>query len=396
MSPVGTERPIRTAVVVAVGTELTLGETLDTNSGFLAGQLSGLGITVRSLQALPDDQGFLERVLAEALADADLVVTTGGLGPTPDDLTREAIAAVRSETPAVDPDLESWLRDLFERRGQRMSDLNRKQAWLIPSATALSNRHGTAPGWWVELPDGRLLVALPGPPREMAPMWQGEVLPRLRRRDLGVDRWSRTLRLTGIGESAVADLVGERILRAANPAVATYARADAVDVRIAAVAEGRQGAAELGSRMSDELEERLGEYLFAHDAEGWPEALARRLDGRTLALVEMGTGGRLTALLGEAAWLVLAELLSADAQAARAHRDLGRYAERVRDLAPADVGLAVRARERGDDTAVTVAIALDGSTHRETRMAFLTGTQGRQRAALAACAALWRRLDPRP
>jgi nicotinamide-nucleotide amidase len=392
MSSAG-QRPVHSAVIVAVGSELTQGETHDTNSGDLARQLSRLGVVVDRLMALPDDQPAVEAALVEALARADLVLTTGGLGPTPDDLTREAIAAVLGERPSVDPQLEAWLRDLFERRGQRMSEMNRKQAWLIPSASALANEQGTAPGWWVERPDGGLLVALPGPPREMHPMWRREVLPRLERRGLGGDRWSRTLRLTGIGESAAAELIGEAILRASQPSVATYARSDSVDVRISAVAANGEQAAVIGERCSAQLEERLREHVFARDDEGWPEALGRRLAGRSLGVVEIGTGGRLIALLGTAPWLTFAEALGPGTPQARAHRDLGRFAERVREAGPADIGLAVRARERAGDTAVTIAVASEEGTHRETRLAFLGGFAGQHRAALAACAALWKRLE---
>ena len=163
------ERRLTTAVLLAVGTELTVGETRDTNGGDLASELTALGVEVLRLVALPDGLEAVAGAISDALAAADLVVTTGGLGPTPDDLTREAIAAACGEAPTVDPGLEAWLRDLFTRRGLAMPPSNLKQAWLIPSATALPNPDGTAPGWWVDRPDGRVVVALPGPPREMTP-----------------------------------------------------------------------------------------------------------------------------------------------------------------------------------------------------------------------------------
>ena len=238
MDPSGdrAERRLERAEILAIGTELTSGETRDTNAGELARALTGAGVEIVRLTVLPDRRDTVEEALRAALRGVDLVVTTGGLGPTPDDLTREAVAAVWGETPAVDPDLEAWLRGLWQRRGLPFPTSNLKQAWLIPSARALANPNGTAPGWWVDAPDGRVVVLLPGPPREMRPMWRDEALPRLRARGLGGDRAVRTLRLTGIGESLVADRLGEAILRAENPEVATYARADAVDVRLAAAA----------------------------------------------------------------------------------------------------------------------------------------------------------------
>jgi nicotinamide-nucleotide amidase len=386
-------RPIRSAAILSVGTEITSGETQDTNAGELAAELTGLGVDVLWLAALPDELSALAAGFSEALEEADLVVSTGGLGPTPDDLTREALSSVCAETPAVDAGLEADLRVLFERRGLSMAEMNRKQAWLIPSATALPNPNGTAPGWWVERADGRVVAALPGPPREMRPMWRDEVLPRLRTRGAGVDRWARTLRLTGIGESAAAELIGEALLRSANPSVATYARAASVDVRISARpdSDGRSARA-IAEPVAVELESRLRAHVFAHDDETWLDALGARLAGRTLATVEVGTGGHLAALLGDAPWLVFAELLGSRSPHAAMHRTPAPLAKRVREIAPADVGLAVVAREWRGDTAVSIAIANGDQITRERRVAFLGGDLGRRRAVLVACAALWSRL----
>jgi nicotinamide-nucleotide amidase len=386
-------RRLQSAQVLAIGTELTLGETRDTNSGDLAGELSALGVRVLGLAALPDDLATVTLAFERALESADLIVSTGGLGPTPDDLTREAIAEACGETPEVDPALVAWLEDLFARRGHRMADRNRKQAWLIPGARPIPNPNGTAPGWWVDRPDGQVIVAVPGPPRALEPMWRETVLSWLGERGLGSDRWSRTLHLTGIGESALADLIGDEILRATNPAVATYARADSVDVRVSAIANLDGPSAErLGKAVLTTLEERLAAHLFARDAEGWIEALGARLGERTVAFVESGTGGTLAALIGAAPWVTFGELLAPGSLLDQAHRDVRPLAPAVRRAGSATVGLAVRARERRGDTAVSIAIALgDRVTHR-TRAAFLAGPQGRHRAALAACAALWEEL----
>ncbi|HET9344638.1 MAG TPA: molybdopterin-binding protein [Candidatus Limnocylindrales bacterium] len=397
-------RPLLTAELLSIGSELTVGETRDTNAGELARSLTAMGVAVRRIQALPDDLATVREAFADGLERADLVVSTGGLGPTPDDLTREAIAEVVGETPAVDPALEAWLRGLWARRGMDMPAMNLKQAWRIPSAEALPNGNGTAPAWWVERPDGRVIAALPGPPREMRPIWEADVLPRLRDRGAGADVASRTLRLAGIGESAVADLLGEELLRASNPVVATYARAEAVDVRISARSDG---AAALVDATTGRVRGLLEKYVWAEGATTWSEAIGEALAERgwTCSIVEVGTGGSLAALLGDVPWLRLAETLAADAPAATHHPDaegpptagsapstpsagstdgLETLAGNGREVGGSDVGVGVRVRARGDDTAVTVVVVLPERTHRERRLAFLGGAQGRLRAALVA------------
>lgn len=387
------DRRIEFAAILSVGAELLLGETRDTNSGDLARDLTARGVDVVRATALPDRLDAVSDAFDRELSSVDLVVSTGGLGPTPDDLTREAIARVCGARPHVDPELERWLRGLFERRGLPFVDANLKQAWLIDSATSLPNANGTAPGWWVDRPDGRVIVALPGPPREMWPIWRDTVVPRLEARGVGADRAAETLRLTGIGESLLVDLIGEDVLRVRNPEVATYARADAVDVRISATGSGGRSAREMVDEATEALMPRLERFVFARGDEGWPDALGRRLDGRTLAFVEIGTGGQLGALLGSAPWLVFGELLAPKSALAKAHAGARPYAERVREVAGSDIGLAVRARERRGDTAVTIAVALGpGAVPQVTRTAFLGGEMGRRRAALLACAELWARL----
>lgn len=393
-------RRLLTAEILAVGTEITAGETRDTNSAEIARWLTDEGVTVVRMTALPDRFDQVRAGFAAALERADLVVSTGGLGPTPDDLTREAIAACWGERPAVDPALERWLRGLWARRGVPFPEMNVKQAWLIPSATALTNDHGTAPGWWVDRPDGRIAVALPGPPREMRPMWSERVVGRLRERGLGRATVVRTYRLAGIGESQVADMLGEELLRIPNPEVATYARADAVDVRISAVAEedddGRPGRS--AEELVDETEARvlaeLGPYVWGRGTETWADAIGRRLGhlGWTLATSETNTGGTLVTLLGAARWLRLAESIALDVDAATDETALRASARSVRERGRSDVGLAVVVGAAGRDTAVHVAVAGPGGVHVEEHLAFLGGQQGRSRAALLAAAVLLARL----
>jgi nicotinamide-nucleotide amidase len=381
-------------VLLAVGTELTTGSTRDTNSGDLAKELTDNGVRVMRTIALPDDLGLVTAEFTRALVDADLVVSTGGLGPTPDDLTREAIAATFGLEPFVDPETEAWLRGLFERRGMEMPDANRKQAWLIEGATFLTNKRGSAPGWLVDRPDGKVIVALPGPPKEMWPMWRDEALPGLKEHGLGVARIARTLRLSGIGESAIVDVLGEEVLRQPFPMVATYARADAVDLVVSAESDDQPAAQAAVDETIDRLRALVGQFVFAEGDESWADALAKRLNGRSLAVVEIGSGGQLQALVGNADYLAFGELVRSPADVTRAATQLAEYAERVRELAGVDVGMALYSRETKGDTHVRVAIATGDGTYEEQRIAFLGGDEGRRRAALAACSVLWGWLDP--
>jgi nicotinamide-nucleotide amidase len=390
-------RTIVTAEILAIGTELTVGETRDTNTGDLARELTDRGVAVGRIVALPDDLPSVRDAFLEALSRADLVLSTGGLGPTPDDLTREAIAAALGETPAVDPALEAWLRDLFDRRGLAFPETNRKQAWLIPSVTAVPNERGTAPGWWVDRADGRVIVALPGPPREMRPMWDGWVAPRLAERGLGRPMAVTTLRTTGLGESLLADRLGSLLDLDANPTVATYARTDAVDVRISASADDVERATDLVRATEARILDAVGEHVWARGATTWPEALADALERRgwRLGVVEVGLRGSLIGLLGDGLGerLPFAEALLAKPDGHDGHpADLPHLAARVRELGACEVGLAVEAITRGGDLAASVAIVDPDGGHRERRIVFLDGPLGRSRVAVAAAAILLTRL----
>ena len=401
-------RHLLTAEILSIGTELTVGDTRDTNAGELARGLTSLGVRVARLTALPDDLDVVTEAFKGGVARADLVVSTGGLGPTPDDLTREAIAAAVGEAPAVDADLEAWLRELWSRRGMPFPELNLKQAWLIPSARPLPNPFGTAPGWLVSLDSGSVIVALPGPPREMRPMWADHALPVLRGRGLGTEVTARTYRLTGIGESQVAERLGEALLRATNPIVATYARVEAVDVRISAIAEPPRTADELVDDAATTVLDLIGGHVWAMGETTWSEAIGTRLGelGWTLSVVEIGTGGSIGQLLGDAAWFRFDETISLDAPTAHAHGELAagtddaddddllRFARRARELGGSEVGVAVRARERTGDTAVSIAISTPAAEASDRRIVFLTGPLGRSRSALAAAAFLLESLPP--
>jgi len=236
----------------------------------------------------------------------------------------------------------------------------------------------------------------------MHPMWTDEVLPRLAARGAGRAVASRTLRLAGIGESQVADLIGEPMLRATDPIVATYARADAVDVRISSRAGPTDGttAGEIVDTTAARIAELLAGHVWAEGSTGWPEAIAEALgEGGSLAVVEVATGGSLAALMGDREWLTFAECLGSRTATARDHTTpdaLEHLARRGRELGESSHGVAVRARPRGADTAVSTVVVGPDWVHRERRVVFLGGANGRTRAALASAHVLLSALRAHP
>jgi nicotinamide-nucleotide amidase len=284
------------AEILSVGTELLLGQITDTNATYLAQQLSMLGIDLFFVSQVGDNLDRLSETLRRARERSDLVVMTGGLGPTEDDLSREAIAAVLGEQPHVDPTLESELRAFFASRGIAMPARNLKQAWVMPSVTILPNPVGTAPGWWAER-DGKIIVAMPGVPHEMMRMWENEVVPHLRPRT-GAIIHTRTLRVAGLGESTVEERL-DPVLHGTNPTVATYAKRDAVDVRLTAKAPTLAEARALVEALETRVRELLGLHIFGVDADTPQSVLLGLLTARhlTVATMESCTGGLLASLI---------------------------------------------------------------------------------------------------
>ena len=294
---------VRSAELLAVGTELLLGEIVDTNSAWLAQQLADRSVDVYWSQRVGDNRARIAEAVRQAVARSDLVVVCGGLGPTDDDVTREALADVAGELPRVDAALEADLRARFARFSRSMPERNLKQAWLIPSAESLPNPVGTAPGWLLRLPRpgdaDAVVVALPGPPAEMRPMWLDHVRPRLA---FPTARFvATTFKTFGIGESHVAELLTAWTQRA-NPSVATYAKRDGVHVRVAAKAEDDASARALLAPVAAAVAEALGDRVWGTDGDELAEralaAVAAR--GGGLALVDLATGGRLASLLSDA------------------------------------------------------------------------------------------------
>jgi nicotinamide-nucleotide amidase len=289
------------AWAVSIGSELLSGQITDTNATFLAQECAAAGIDFVRVTQVGDDLPALVATLRLALSEADIVICTGGVGPTDDDLTREAIAEVAGETPVTDPALLRELRSFFANRGQEMPERNAKQAWVIPSSRSLANPIGTAPGWFVTIDRDAVtgtIIAMPGVPREMYRMWREQALPALQEQTGTHAIRSVTLKTLGIGESAAEDRIHGLVLRA-RPVVATYAKDDGVHVRITATADSADEAERLVEGGIRDVEAELGEYIWGRDGDTLPRVLLRALEraDSTLAVVEAGSGGALSGLL---------------------------------------------------------------------------------------------------
>jgi len=285
------------AEVICTGTELLCGEIVDTNSPYLAEQLRLLGIDLFQITLVGDDPERLHAVLQRSLERVDLVIAVGGLGPTEDDITREAIAQAIGEKMCVDPDLEEWIRGVFKRLGREMPAENIKQAMLIPSAHPIPNPRGTAPGWWVKK-GGKTLLALPGPPRELQRMWEKEVLPEFRSHLPGEVIFSRTIKTWGLSESRVDELVSP-LFSSPNPTLGIYAKPDGIWVRIIARAAAKETAKEIIRSVEAEISSILKDYIWGFDTDSLEGIVMVLLEEKKLSLatVEVGFGGLLASFL---------------------------------------------------------------------------------------------------
>ena len=284
------------AEILSCGTELLLGHITDTNATYLSQSLATLGIDLYFVSQVGDNLGRIVETLQRALQRSELIIMTGGLGPTEDDLARESISTLLGETMQIDPDLEADLRARFANLNVQMPERNLKQATLIPSARVLLNPIGSAPGWWVEK-DGRIIVAMPGVPREMYRMWEQEVVPRLAPYT-GGSIFTRILRVSGLGESAVEERLGS-LIHSDNPTLATYAKTDAVDVRITAKATTREEAERQVTEMEQRVRQRLGHHIFGVDKETLAGVVGSLLQShkQTLGVMESLTGGLLSSTI---------------------------------------------------------------------------------------------------
>ncbi len=279
-----------TCELVFVGTELLLGDILNTNAQYLSKQLAAIGVNVLHQTVVGDNPDRLRRVLETAFSRADLVLTTGGLGPTKDDLTKEVCAAFFGKPLVLHDESLQRMKAYFSEKGVEMPQTNEKQAWMPAGCVIFENRNGTAPGCAMEQ-NGKRLVLLPGPPREMKAMYETGVLPYLRPLTNAVI-FSREIRTFGIGESAMAQKVSD-LLDSENPTVAPYAKEGEAMLRVTAKAATKEAAEQLLQPVIDEILSRLGGVVYGVDVPNLETAVVSLLKEKkmTVATAESCTAG---------------------------------------------------------------------------------------------------------
>lgn len=282
------------AEIIAIGSELLLGQIVDTNTSYIAKRLAENGIELVQIATVGDDLQRMKEVIKEAINRSQIVITTGGIGPTEDDLTREAVAEVFQRPLTFQPHLMEQIEELFKRRGFRMVESNRKQAYIPEGSIPIENPKGTAPGFIVETSNGAI-ISIPGVPLEMEYLMDNRVIPYLRKRfDIRhqVIRY-RVLRACGLGESAIGLQIKDLMKESRNPSVGTLASIGDIRIRITAKADSPEEASNLIQKMEKEIRNRLGILIYGVDNETLHGNIVKELErlNLTLSVVETFTGG---------------------------------------------------------------------------------------------------------
>lgn len=408
-----------TAEIIAIGSELLTPERTDTNSLWLTEQLNQIGIEVKLKTIVGDDDARLEEAIKDALRRSRVIITTGGLGPTEDDITRKIAGRAMARRLQLDERVLADIRAKFMRWGRAMPEINARQAMIIEGAEVLDNPNGSAPGMYVEH-EGRSVVLLPGPPREMKPMFESLVKPRIAAKAGDVRVVRRMLRVSGLGESAVDEKIAPVYRQYTNPQTTILFNRSEIEIHLTAQAKTEQEAELLLDGLAGQIEERLGDAIFAFRGERMEEVVGLRLavGGFTLATAESCTGGlvaeRLTEVPGSSVYFregvvaysneakvrllgvpsdLIAEYGAVSAPVAEA------MADGVRLRADADFGISVTGIAGPDggteDKPVgLVYIALSDDAHTEHRKLLLPGDRQliRWRASQAALDLMRRRL----
>jgi nicotinamide-nucleotide amidase len=372
------------AEIISIGTEILRGEITDTNASWLASQLPLLGVQLHWVTQVGDHPVRLAEAFRRSWDRSDLILATGGLGPTADDLTRESIAEMFEEELQVDPVLEAGLRDLFAKFGRDMPSHNIKQATLIPSAQTVPNPMGTAPGWWIEK-GGRVIVAMPGPPREMKLMWEEQVFPRLMKWCTGEIIVCRTLKIIGVSEAGVDEMVSKS-LPSPPVEIGIYAKQDGIQLRLVAKDSRKENAEEKIREAETSLRKTMGEHLWGVDDDTLVGIIGKLLleRGQSLATMESYTGGLLAASFSGVAessryykgGFVIgseeaeaAHAIHSDGQPLNREKDALLMADTARERLEADIGIGISGSGGSQEQATVVAIAVGNGVRKRAREA---------------------------
>lgn len=282
-----------TAELIAVGTELLLGEILNTDSQFLAQQLSQLGINLFYQTVVGDNKERLCDTIKTALSRSDIIITSGGLGPTNDDITKEMLAEAMGVSLELDDESLCDIKSYFAYMNRTMPDSNIKQAYMPQGCIVLKNNNGTAPGGIIEK-DGKIAIFLPGPPNELVPMYNESVLPYLYKKSDSV-LFSKTLKIIGMGESSVEEMLFDFMKNSTNPTVAPYAKANEVTLRITAKAKDKEEAKGLIGPAEEYIRKTLGECVYGADDDTIYSVVCDMLNKKNMkvSFAESCTGGLL-------------------------------------------------------------------------------------------------------
>jgi len=280
-----------TAEIVAVGTELLMGQIINTNAQFIAQRLASAGVNCYFQTVVGDNPARLSDTLSLALSRADMVIVTGGLGPTGDDLTKETLTALFNKELRYDEESLSVLKDHFSKTGREMTPNNLKQAMFPIGSVILKNDNGTAPGCILE-ENGKVIALLPGPPREMQPMFEEQLLPYIAKKE-GSMLYSRVVRIFGVGESALEYRLKELIDHQTNPTIAPYALTGEVTLRVTARCKSEEEGEALIVPVLESIEATIGDAVYSTHNESLHEVCGKLLTkkGLTLSVAESCTGG---------------------------------------------------------------------------------------------------------
>ena len=280
------------AEIIMIGTELLLGQIVDTNASYLAKQLAGLGIDLFRKTTVGDNENRIADAIRSALNRCDIVITSGGIGPTIDDKTRQAVAKATDQKLVLNEDLLDDIRHFFERRGMELGENNKRQAYIPQQALPIKNPVGTAPGFIVEHNDS-CVISLPGVPRELYYLTEKTILPYLQRK-FGIQTVIkiRLLRTAGIGESTIDRMIDD-LEESVNPTVGLAAHPGSVDIRVSAKAESKAAADRMLDQMEAQIRSRVGDIVYGVDNETIEQVVAGLLKhgGSTLSVIETNTGG---------------------------------------------------------------------------------------------------------